>query len=117
MKERRPKKIYTNFKICTQCNIEKNKDEFKGKLCKIYVHNKYVMIYDPSTFSPIYSFLIENEITSEFSRYGDLYNHFYNFLPQLSNNIEIYAMNKNDESEFRLLPNYLKDVISEHRSF
>jgi hypothetical protein len=26
-------------------------------------------------------------------------------------------MNKNDESEYRLLPNYLKDVISEHRSF
>jgi hypothetical protein len=101
----------------TMCKPLVGNVTYEGKLCKIYVHNKYVMIYDPSTFSPIYSFLVENENTSEFSRYGDLYNHFYNFLPQLSNNIEIYAMNKNDESEYRLLPNYLKDVISEHRSF
>ena len=88
----------------------------------INIENRYVMIYDPNNFTPTYRFMVGDKIHNVGTFGNDMYKLLDNFLPHLSDKIEIYATRKDLDNEdgvippLTLLPNYYKEN-EPHRSF
>ena len=92
----------------------------------INIEDRYVMVYDPNTFNPIwvptYRFMVGDKLHNIGTFDNDMYKLLDNFLPHLSDKIEIYAIRKDLDNEdgvippLTLLPNYYKEN-EPHRSF
>lgn len=88
----------------------------------INIENRYVMVYNPTTFDPTYRFMVDDKLHNIGISDNNMYKLLDNFLPHLSDKIEIYATRKDLDNEdgitppLTLLPNYYKEN-EPHRSF